>query len=214
MEMRFFGIMSTSCGQGTGQTLVVTSDTADVRKRPMQFLKTIKSFERIFQVQLRFIFFNLDYDESPISSYIFLRVELNTHIEAFADGARKEECTHLRNLFILKHSEPTVEEKERFRTMLTALQLEPLQKTYDHQSGVQGRDWPWRLCILSGYLQGDQYADLSDDLVAEDRFSDLESSDGTIEPGEELTDEESGFSDSESSDDTTEPGEELTDGTK
>ncbi|KAL9607065.1 MAG: hypothetical protein Q9167_007985 [Letrouitia subvulpina] len=140
------------------------------------------------------------YKKPRISSYIFHRVVLRTHIQAFADGDRKEECTHLRNLFVLDVPEPTVEEKKRFKTTLKTLQLEPLQNVSGHQSGMQDKEWPQQLCILSGYLQGSQNADKSDDLVEEDRFSDLESSDGTIEPEEELTDEE----------DTTEPEEQLT----
>ncbi|KAL9609943.1 MAG: hypothetical protein Q9167_005316 [Letrouitia subvulpina] len=171
-------------------------------------------FERKFSIQLFFVIFDLNYDKPRISSYILLRIEIKSHIQAFADGARKDECTHLRNLFIQDLSEPTVEAKERFRSVLRVLQIEPLEKTSGHQSKIQGRDWPRQLYILSRYLQGGQDADQSDDLVEEDEFSDPESSDDTTEPGEEPTDEEDGFSDSKSTDDTADPGDELTDETE
>lgn len=94
------------------------------------------------RLQLRFAIFDLDYYKPRISSFIFLRVDLETHIQAFSDGARKEKCTYIPNLFIRNFSEPTVEAKERFRSALTAWQIEPLKKTSGHQSEMQDRDWP------------------------------------------------------------------------
>ncbi|KAL9042984.1 MAG: hypothetical protein Q9214_003628 [Letrouitia sp. 1 TL-2023] len=51
------------------------------------------------------------------------------------------------------------------RRVLAALHIDPLERT---SSEKQGKSWPRQLHILSGYLQGDQDADQSDDLAEED----------------------------------------------